>query len=534
VVLMSAEDGLADTIVPRLLAAGGDGRRVIAITEAFDIDDEGRPVSRPPALPDDVNHLEAVVRENSAALVVVDVLNAYLSGRVNSHRDQDIRRALHPLALLADRTRATVVVLRHLNKTGGDNPLYRGGGSIGIIGAARAGLLVAADPDDPTGERRILAVTKSNLAEKPTALAYRLVPDLLYGCARVEWLGPTGHTAGQLLATRSPESEEERSALDEAADFLCAYLAGGIEHKATDVQKAARQERISDPTLARARPKAGVNTRREGFGRGSVVWWSIAAIDINNPHTSHTSQRSDDEKYGDLDIYASRRTPQGRAEFAPAPAATTPSAKRHPCQYSPEILAVLETLILPGEHIHDPFAGPGLRLGKLCDALVVKFSGTDIEDWPGHDPRVTVGDARDPGGYPPAPFTVCTSPVYLNKRFGDYPNGPTPRTKTKGRRDYGIALGRALHLDNFARLTGRPDHADGYWQRHREAVANWGDRVLLNVDGPIADGWVGLLVECNYRIEATHLANTRRYRGLANAVVRADHEVIIVAQKSAD
>jgi hypothetical protein len=205
----------------------------------------------------------------------------------------------------------------------------------------------------------------------------------------------------------------------------------------------------------------------------------------------------------------------------------------HPAQFSPEIVEVLEQILrdLRPAHVHDPFAGPGLRLAKLCDALGVAFTGTDIEDWPGRDLRVAVGDARDASRYPRREFVICTSPVYLNKRFGDYANGPTPNTKTKGRRDYGIALGRALHPENYARLTGRPGYADGYWQRHRECVAHWGDRVILNVDGPIAGGWVGLLTEFGYRIEETYVANTRRYRGLANADVRAPHEVVMVAQK---
>src|SRR5262249_61214174 len=115
-----------------------------------------------------------LVRRVCARLVVVDVLAAYLSGQVDSYRDADVRRALHPLARLAEETGSVVLVLRHLSKSGGTNALYRGGGSIGIIGAARVGLLAAIDPEDDG--RRVLAVTKSNLAAIPSALAYRLAP----------------------------------------------------------------------------------------------------------------------------------------------------------------------------------------------------------------------------------------------------------------------------------------------------------------------------------------------------------------------
>ena len=92
----------------------------------------------------------------------------------------------------------------------------------------------------------------------------------------------------------------------------------------------------------------------------------------------------------------------------------------------------------------------------------------------GADPRVSVGDARDPLTYPPAPFTVVTSPVYANKRLADYPNGPTPVTKTKGRRDYALDLGQPLHHDNLARLTRRPTKTKDYYRQHYQAVKHWG------------------------------------------------------------
>jgi hypothetical protein len=201
----------------------------------------------------------------------------------------------------------------------------------------------------------------------------------------------------------------------------------------------------------------------------------------------------------------------------------------HPAQYSPEVLDVLAELIRPGERVHDPMSGPGLRLGSLCDRLGAIFSGADIEDWPGHDARVRVADARDPSSYPAEPFTVATSPTYQNKRLADYPNGPTPHTKVKGRRDYAISLGRALRPDNLARTTGRPRLAHLYWKGHAEAVKHWGDRVLLNVDQPIADGWCGLLDDAGYLIEAAIPAYTRRYGGLDNADKRAAYEVVVVA-----
>src|SRR5215210_2938193 len=110
---------------------------------------------------------------------------AFLSGDTNSHRDQDVRRALAPLAALAQRTGAAILIVRHLNKASGGNTLYRGGGSIGIIGAARSGLVVAEDPDD--SERRILAHNKQNLCNPAASLVFT-VESAPNGAARIAWL----------------------------------------------------------------------------------------------------------------------------------------------------------------------------------------------------------------------------------------------------------------------------------------------------------------------------------------------------------
>jgi RecA-family ATPase len=159
VVLLTAEDGLTDTVRPRLDAAGADVARVLALDG---IPEEGG--ARLSVLPQDAIFIRHAVERMKARLVVMDPITAHLGGNTNTHRDQDVRRALYPLAVLAERTGAAVVAVRHLNKAAGTNPLYRGGGSIGIIGAGRSGLLLAKDPDNP--DRRVLASTKCNLAHR--------------------------------------------------------------------------------------------------------------------------------------------------------------------------------------------------------------------------------------------------------------------------------------------------------------------------------------------------------------------------------
>jgi hypothetical protein len=263
-ILLNAEDGLADTIRPRLDAAEADCSRVSVLTvRAGDSEDL-------PAIPDDLAALRQAITDRGALLAVVDPLMAYLGGDVNSHRDQDVRRALAPLARIAEETGCAVLVLRHNSKAQQSNVLYRGGGSIGIIGAARSGLVVAHDPEDET--RTILAVAKANLGPKLPSLAYRIVgaPN---GAGRVDWLGATAHTAKDLLTT--PPSDEERSQTEMACEVLREVLADGP----VEAKQARRETEdgagVSPRTVDIAKARLGVVAQREGFGRGGRWLWSL-------------------------------------------------------------------------------------------------------------------------------------------------------------------------------------------------------------------------------------------------------------------
>jgi RecA-family ATPase len=261
-VLLSAEDAADDTIRPRLDAAGADPSRIVLFDGLWMPRDEREPeaddhVLAQPSLPAHLVELEALIRGESAALVVVDVLNAFLSSKVDGHKDQDIRTALSPIAKVAENTGSCIVVLRHLNKGGGSNPLYRGGGSIGIIGAARVGLLAAGDPDDET--RRVLAVTKSNLAAVSPALAYRLVDAPEHGCARIQWEGATDHSAADLLSIGSADHEDQA----DAAVVLAGILAEGPRWVKDCIDEGASAG-FSKDQMKRAKAKLRVRSEKVG------------------------------------------------------------------------------------------------------------------------------------------------------------------------------------------------------------------------------------------------------------------------------
>ena len=286
VLLCAHEDGLADTIIPRFLSMGGHPSRLHYLDDVTEKTVDGAQERRVPfTVPDDLDALSAYIADTGAVLAIIDPWMAYLSGEKDSHRDQDMRSVLREVADIAQETGCTILLVRHLNKASGGNVLYRGGGSIGIIGAVRVAWFTAPDPDDEDGKNRILAVEKTNLSERPVSLRYRQVgmPDKSY---KVEWLGESPHTATSLATAQAPHAE--RSAQRPAAQFLRETLAGG-PCSANDVEGQALAKGISRKMLRTACDEVGVVKERRGFGRGSEVWWELpnAAIDAQSAIDAH-------------------------------------------------------------------------------------------------------------------------------------------------------------------------------------------------------------------------------------------------------
>jgi putative DNA primase/helicase len=259
VLVLSAEDGLADTIRPRLEDMGADLNFVLALTAVRDA--YGR--ERFPTLADDLLSIESVLARGGYGVVVIDPINAYLRG-VDGHKDTDIRSVLGPLAHLAERYGVAVICVRHLTKGGRDKSIYRGLGGIGYTAAARSVLLVGINPDNTT--ERVIVCHKHNLAPDSPAITFEIA------AGRFLWKGESRVTAAQLLAPE--QGGEERLARDEAIDFLREALADG-RRPAKEVETAARELGISARTLRRARRSLGVLASHTGEAgqRGAGAWW---------------------------------------------------------------------------------------------------------------------------------------------------------------------------------------------------------------------------------------------------------------------
>lgn len=278
VVLLSAEDAIADTIRPRLDAAGADVSRIVALEAIRSVGDNGRESARAFELSRDLPALEAAIRSvEGCRLVVIDPVTAYLGG-VDSHKNAEIRGLLAPLGAIAERHRVAVVAVTHLNKSGGGPAIYRAMGSLAFAAAARAAWAVSKDKDDP--RRRLLLPIKNNIAPDTGGLAYRIEPLGVDGCPAVAWEpDPVNVSADDALAGDRDEGGG-RTERDDAAEWLADLLAHG-PRPARDVERDARDAGYSIATVRRAKAAIGVVSRKPAFGG---PWeWTLPAEDAQPP-----------------------------------------------------------------------------------------------------------------------------------------------------------------------------------------------------------------------------------------------------------
>jgi hypothetical protein len=260
VVLMNAEDDVADTIRPRLDAAGADVSRVIAL-EGVQI--HGGQSQRSVTLAD-LDAIEGAIHElPDCRLVIVDPVSAYLAG-IDSHKNSDTRALLAPLAALASKHAVAVVMITHLSKTGGARAMYRAMGSLAFIAAARAAYLVSEDKADPA--RRLFLPLKNNLGDDRNGLAYRLID------GAVAWEPDTITTTADDALAAEADREGGQGVRAECKEWLRDLLAGGpIPVK--DAEAQAKAAGFSAGTLRRAREELPIKVyAAPGVRAGPWLW----------------------------------------------------------------------------------------------------------------------------------------------------------------------------------------------------------------------------------------------------------------------
>ena len=288
VLFLSAEDGIEDTIVPRLHAAGADTGNVHIVAAVTKPDGTGRKTF---SLKTDVALLEERAREiGDVRLIVVDPISAYMGG-ADSHGNAETREVLEPLADMANRLRIAVVAVTHLNKGGAghQNALNRFAGSIAFVAAARSAFAVIEDSEDET--RRLLLQAKNNLGPKCKGLAFRIEQRLIAGdilSSNIMFEGAHVDRAidEALRASESGEGAQIRTTKDEAVDFLRDILKSG-PMGVLDIEREAREAGLLGPdavigqsrAFRDARKKVGAQSRRDGrIGSGGRWVWELPAI----------------------------------------------------------------------------------------------------------------------------------------------------------------------------------------------------------------------------------------------------------------
>lgn len=262
--MISAEDEPEDTVVPRLIAAGADLRRVHLLSSGAD-------PTQPFNLGVDLDPLESTIRNLNVDILTLDPLASFLPDDADSHSDHKIRRALYPLHLLARRTNVAVVAVRHLSKSA-TKAIYAGNGSIGIIAAARAAFLVGPIPGDESGDRA-LAPIKCNLCAKPPALRYRIELDPLRDVGRAVWAGAVEASAQDVMDGEKGQSD--RLLKDDARDYLIQLL-DGSPMIWRDIASRGTRDGYSERTMRRARDGALgklVNPIRPDGERINGTYW---------------------------------------------------------------------------------------------------------------------------------------------------------------------------------------------------------------------------------------------------------------------
>ena len=270
VIVLTAEDGLADTVRPRVDMQGGDAARVYVLKAIRQADDE-----RPFSLTSDLPHLEAAIKSvGDVRLIIIDPLSAYL-GDKNSYKDSEIRTLLTPLAALAERCRVAIVGILHLTKDAQRRALYRAQGTIAFVAAARTVFAVGRDSDNP--DRRIFVCVKNNLAVHPPALAFSIVDQA--GRGRLEWeKGPVnGVDADSILSMSiTGDEREDRNSVER---FLRQLLRDGPV-ASTEVYVAARQNGFSESTVNRAKARLDIDAVKTGQPgeKGQKWYWVLPKI----------------------------------------------------------------------------------------------------------------------------------------------------------------------------------------------------------------------------------------------------------------
>ena len=245
VIYQTAEDGLADTVKPRLLQAGADCEKVLVIDES----------EKSLSMLDE--RIEEALIKTGARVLILDPIQAYLGSGTDMNRANEVRNMTKRLAALAEKYKCAIILIGHMNKAAGNKAAYRGMGSIDFYAVARSVLLVGRVEGEPN--IRAMVQIKNNLAEFGHAKAFRLSEE------GFRWLGDYEITADEVLGGYAPKINK----LEQAKDLLRELSKELEKVESNSIYDMAKEQNISKRTLENAKREMGIRAKREN---GSWYW----------------------------------------------------------------------------------------------------------------------------------------------------------------------------------------------------------------------------------------------------------------------
>lgn len=246
IIYQTAEDGLSDTIKPRLVVANADCSKVLVI------DDRETPLTMLDM------RLEKAISETGARLVVLDPIQGFLGADVDMHRANEIRPVMKHIAEIAEKYRCAVILVGHMNKNSNGKSSYRGLGSIDFQAAARSVLIVGRVKGEP--EIRVVCHVKSSLAPEGKSIAFKLDKE-----AGFQWIGEYDVSVDDLLA-----ADNRGQKLKEAKEFLKEILkSGSMTQK--EISEEAENHGIKNKTLWNAKSDLKI----ESIKIGNQWFWML-------------------------------------------------------------------------------------------------------------------------------------------------------------------------------------------------------------------------------------------------------------------
>ena len=238
VIYQTAEDGLADTVKPRLLAAGADCSRILVIDESkqgLSMKDE---------------RIERALKDTKAKLLILDPIRAYLGADVDMHRANEIRPVMKLLGDIAEKYGCAILLIGHMNKASGNKAAYRGMGSIDFFAVARSVLLVGRIEGEPN--TRAVVQIKNNLAAFGHPKAFMLSE------MGFHWLGDYEITADEVLGGIAPKANK----LEQAKQMLRELAETTNMVQSNEVFEMADEQGISKRTMENAKKELGIRAKK--------------------------------------------------------------------------------------------------------------------------------------------------------------------------------------------------------------------------------------------------------------------------------